>query len=352
MTSRQFVRSLVALGALVTSACGSTSEASDGGLVVDAADAFLEPSDAGVDAAEPVDAGPPDASTATYEEVRDFGTNPGNVRMYVYTPQRLAASPGLVVAIHGCTQSAAIYRAAGWEDLAEELGFYVVYPEQQRTNDVLNCWHWWEPLDRAREGGEAESIAQMVAHMVATHDIDEDAMYVSGLSSGGGMSVALAATYPELFQGAAIMAGIPYACARSASDITPCTTSTTDRTPAEWAALVRAANPTATRYPRMSIWVGTRDALVIPSISAELVEQWIGVHGLSTTPSTESVEGRITHRTYAGEAGMPLVESYVIAGMAHGTAVDADARCGRIAPFVFDEGICSTRLAAAFMGLD
>jgi acetylxylan esterase len=36
------------------------------------------------------------------EHVPDFGSNPTKVSMYIYVPKKLAAKPGIVVAIHYC----------------------------------------------------------------------------------------------------------------------------------------------------------------------------------------------------------------------------------------------------------
>lgn len=38
-----------------------------------------------------------------------FGGNPGNLRMFMYVPDGLAAGRPLVVALHGCTQTASSY---------------------------------------------------------------------------------------------------------------------------------------------------------------------------------------------------------------------------------------------------
>ncbi len=41
--------------------------------------------------------------------VTGFGSNPGNLGMLTYVPERLAPSPALVVVLHGCTQNPAAY---------------------------------------------------------------------------------------------------------------------------------------------------------------------------------------------------------------------------------------------------
>lgn len=41
-------------------------------------------------------------SPGTLSQVTDFGSNPSNVGFYIYVPQKLATSPGIIVAIHYC----------------------------------------------------------------------------------------------------------------------------------------------------------------------------------------------------------------------------------------------------------
>jgi hypothetical protein len=55
---------------------------------------------------------PPPASAETANGLREltaFGSNPGNLRMLVYEPERLPRNAPLVVALHGCGQGAAEY---------------------------------------------------------------------------------------------------------------------------------------------------------------------------------------------------------------------------------------------------
>src|SRR5690606_15593025 len=46
------------------------------------------------------------ANAATLTQVTSFGSNPGNLSMYVYRPDGVGAGAPLVVALHGCTQNA------------------------------------------------------------------------------------------------------------------------------------------------------------------------------------------------------------------------------------------------------
>ena len=59
-------------------------------------------------------------------QVSSFGTNPGNLKMWTHVPASMPANAPLIVALHGCTQTAAGYEATGWSALANQLKFYVV----------------------------------------------------------------------------------------------------------------------------------------------------------------------------------------------------------------------------------
>src|SRR6516165_9441110 len=147
-------------------------------------------------------------------EVSRFGSNPGELRMFVFVPAHLQQSRALVVVLHGCGQTAANYDlGAGWSTLAKRYGFALLLPEQQVTNNANTCFNWFNPEDTARGRGEAESIRQMITRMVADHGIDQRRIYITGLSAGGAMTSVMLAIYPEMFAAGAIIAGLPFGVA-------------------------------------------------------------------------------------------------------------------------------------------
>ncbi len=149
-------------------------------------------------------------------EVRDFGSNPGQLRMLTYVPDHLPASAPLVVILHGCTQTAVSFdKGTGWSTLADRYGFALLLPEQHWSNNPLRCFNWFRPEDTRRDGGEALSIKQMIDRMVRDHGLDRAQVYVTGLSSGGAMTSVMLATYPDVFAGGAVVAGVPYRTADS-----------------------------------------------------------------------------------------------------------------------------------------
>ena len=99
--------------------------------------------------------------------------------------------------------------------LAEESGFALLFPEQQRSNNANLCFNWFNPDDTNRGLGEAHSIFQMVEAMIETHGIDPDRIFITGLSAGGAMAAAMLAAYPEVFAGGAIIAGLPFGSAKT-----------------------------------------------------------------------------------------------------------------------------------------
>ncbi len=88
-------------------------------------------------------------------EVRDFGPNPGALRMFTFVPAELQSARALVVVLHGCGQTAAGYdHGAGWSTLAQHYGFALLMPEQQTSNNANRCFNWFNPEDTTRDHGE------------------------------------------------------------------------------------------------------------------------------------------------------------------------------------------------------
>ena len=173
-----------------------------------------------------------------------FGSNPGNLRMFRYVPDGLPADAPLVVALHGCVQSARAYAdGAGWPKYAERDGFALVFPEQRSANNQNACFNWFESGDIRRGSGEALSIKQMVDKTKADLKTDPKRVYVTGLSAGGYMTAAMLATYPDVFAGGGVIAGGPYKCATSLTQAFSCLNPGVDKTPKAWGDLVRAASP-------------------------------------------------------------------------------------------------------------
>src|SRR6185437_8548042 len=176
-------------------------------------------------------------------EIDGFGTNPGAIKMFAYVPEHLQRAPALVVVLHGCGQTAAAYDfGTGWSTLANRYGFALLMPEQQAANNANTCFNWFNPGDIARGRGEAASIRQMIARMVAEHKIDPRRIYVTGLSAGGAMTSVMLATYPEVFAGGAVIAGLPFGVANNVREALNGMLQSASRSAGELGDLVRHAS--------------------------------------------------------------------------------------------------------------
>ncbi|KAF1711889.1 esterase [Pseudoxanthomonas sacheonensis] len=289
-------------------------------------------------------------------EVTGFGSNPGNLRMFKYVPPGLPANAPLVVAMHGCSQSAASYDAeTGWQMLAQRWQFALLLPQQQSSNNSSTCFNWFEAGDTARGSGEALSIKQMVDRMQADHGSDPARVYVTGLSAGGAMTAVMLAAYPEVFAGGAIVAGLPYRCATSQSAAFSCMNPGTDLTPAQWGDKVRAASSHTGAWPVVSIWHGDSDYVVRPANLTESMQQWTNVHGIDQTADVSDTVGGFPHKVYKDADGTPRVETYTITGMGHGTPVDpgtGETQCGTAGAYILDVNLCSSYYIGHFWSLD
>ena len=297
-------------------------------------------------------AAPAPALAAGLEPVTSFGSNPGNLAMYVYRPDALPAGSPAVVLLHGCTQNAAGYFAnSGWRKFADQAKFALVLPEQRSANNSSSCFNWFAAGDTARDQGEALSVRQMVDRAVTAYGLDRSRVFVSGLSAGGAMSAVMLATYPDVFAAGSVVAGLPYRCATSLSQASGCQYTPPDRTPAQWGDLVRGAYPGyGGPRPRVAIWQGQADYTVVPANGVELRDQFTNVLGVPVQPtSTSSLPAGTTLEVY----GADQVRLYRVAGMGHGTPVDpgsAAEQCGTAAAYFLDT-ICSAYRDAVFFGL-
>jgi poly(hydroxyalkanoate) depolymerase family esterase len=302
--------------------------------------------------------GPPRAG-GVLTEVPAFGDNPGNLRMLSYVPDALPRGAPLVVVLHGCTQTAEEYdRGAGWSTLADRFGFALLLPEQRRPNNGNLCFDWFQPEDIVRGGGEVASIAAMVTAMIDRHGLDRRRVFVTGLSAGGAMTAALLATYPDVFAGGAIIAGLPFGSASSVPEAFGAMGQGRIRSPEELGARVRAAAPHRGPWPTVSIWQGTADTTVNPVNAEELRKQWADVHGVTQAKPVQTVMDGAARRVWRDAEGRAVLETVMIAGLGHATpidpdATDEDAQCGAAGAsrFIVPAGISSSYRIAEGWGL-
>jgi poly(hydroxyalkanoate) depolymerase family esterase len=232
----------------------------------------------------------------------------------------------LVVAMHGCTQTAdGFQQLTGWDAEAEAKGFIVLYPQQDSSANYLSCWNFFQDADMHRSAGEPMSIAALTASVENTYAVDPHRIYASGLSAGGAMASVMGATYPDMFAAIGIGSGCEYAATATCAGYKS----------ADPVAAANAAYKEMGQNARPMPFIafeGDADTTVPPVNADQLVQQWLltddlADDGLSngTVPSTPASTTNGTSpggQTYAvkhydDKSGAELAQYWIVHGMNH-----------------------------------
>ncbi|MBE1484565.1 extracellular catalytic domain type 1 short-chain-length polyhydroxyalkanoate depolymerase [Plantactinospora soyae] len=267
------------------------------------------------------------ASAATLTEVTSFGTNPSNLRMHLYVPDRVAARPAILVAVHYCTGTGpAFYSGTQFASLADRYGYIVIYPSATRSGQ---CFDVYSPQALRRDGGsDPVSILSMVRYVQQRYNTDPARVFATGVSSGAMMTNVLLGNYPDVFAAGAAFAGVPHSCFATTGGSTwnsECANGQVIRTAQQWGDLVRGAYPGYSgSRPRMQLWHGTNDETLRYPNFGEEIKQWTNVHGLSQTPTfTDTPQSGYTRTRYGGSGGTAPVEAISMQGVPHNLPVNA-----------------------------
>jgi acetylxylan esterase len=285
------------------------------------------------------------ASAASLTQVTNFGTNPTNLGMYLYVPDRVAARPGVLVAVHYCTGSGpAYFSGTEFASLADRYGFIVIYPSATRSG---GCFDVSSPQALRHDGGsDPVGIVSMVRYVLQRNNADPNRVFVAGSSSGAMMTNVLLGDYPDVFKAGAAFAGVPFGCFATTDGSmwnSQCANGQITKTPQQWGDLVRAAFPGYSGpRPRMQLWHGTADdTLRYPNFGEE-IKQWTNVLGVSQTPSlTDSPQSGWTRTRYGGTGTMAPVEAISIQNGPHNILMSGMA-ARTIAFFGLDTGGASS----------
>ena len=261
------------------------------------------------------------AAAATLQEITGFGTNPTNLRMHLYVPDRLPANPALLVAVHYCTGSGpAFYSGTSFASLADRYGYIVIYPSATRSG---NCFDVSSPGALRHDGNsDPVGIVSMVRYVQDRYRTDPARTVVTGASSGAMMTNVLLGDYPDVFRAGAAFMGVPFACFATTDGSgwnSACANGQVSKTPQAWGDLVRGAYPGYSgARPRMQVWHGTDDATLRYPNFAEEIKQWTNVHGVSQTPAmTDTPQSGWTRTRYGSSSAQAPVEAISVANTGH-----------------------------------
>ena len=305
------------------------------GLVREAAEVPRARNDAGAEVADPV------ASPGRFVASSFTGAT-GTRAFKLFAPAGFdGESLPLVVMLHGCTQDPDDF-AAGTQmnELAQAQGFFVLYPAQAARSNSHKCWNWFSPADQRRGAGEPALLAGMVRHVMQTHPVDADRVYVAGLSAGGAMAAILASEYPDLFAAAGIHSGVATGAAHDvASAFSVMKNGPTAAPPwpspgaTSWPAAGRdakAAAPSRASAP-VIVFHGDADPTVAaPNGDAVVAAVLRGVDAVAEKDVADAGGTRRARRTVWRRAGSSvdaptLAEQWVVEGAAHAWSGGASA---------------------------
>ncbi len=282
--------------------------------------------------------------------IENFGGNPGNLAMQVYKPAKLPAGRvPLIVALHGCGGSAEHFSRAGFNELAEKFGFYVLYPEQKSENHPGLCFNHLLPDDPEPGEQEFDSVMQMIHYMVSRHRVSRRNISLTGFSSGGQVANILAATYPEIFKAVAIIGAGGYVCESGHKGIKNFV-SCFGAKPTKKKRRYLTPGQDAGHWPRISIWHGKNDRNVPYTRVPLALKQWKRVHKLARKkPVTMSLAGDISYEAYKRGSGRALIEVHTMNSAAH--TIPITAQCGKPGEYYSREKICFANQVVRFFGL-
>ena len=239
-------------------------------------------------------------------------SNPAGSRSYkLFIPSGYQDQPHpLIVMLHGCTQSPEDFAAGtGMNFFADEQKCFVIYPAQRREANQAKCWNWFRSSDQRRDEGEPSLIAGITRKVMGDYSVDQNRVYIAGLSAGGAAAAVMGAMYSDLYAAIGVHSGL--ACG-AAVDLPSALVAM--RHGGRSHHLIQCDQPPVPTI----IFHGDHDTTVHPKNGAQILE-----HAMKTSPQKELHRGQIpgghsyTRTVYSDASGSGIVEHWNIHGAGH-----------------------------------
>lgn len=291
------------------------------------------------------------AEGASLQAVSNWGASgvPSYISMYVYVPDKVAAKPPILVVSHFCGGSAsAVFGQAqggGIVAAADQYGFMMIFPQTTNAASSAKCWDVGSKASLTHDGGgDTQAVAQMVKYAVTTYKANPDRVYATGDSSGGMMTQALMAVYPDVFKGGASFAGVPAGCwsdgwSASSNWGGTCAGGNDIQTAQQWGDLARGMYPGYTGHrPRVQLFHGDADATINYKNFGEAIKEWTNVLALSTAPTSTDTglmlgTHKATRQKWQNSCGYVTLDAITSIGGDHGPS-DALFNASYVVPFL------------------
>ena len=243
----------------------------------------------------------------------------------------------LVMMLHGCMQTPQDLAAiSGMNSVADKSNFLVVYPEQTKEANPLRCWNWFDTIHQQRGSGEPSLLSAIVQHVGSTHNVDSKRVYVAGISAGAAMAVVLAATYPDLFSGVGVMAGLAF---KSATTLESGLAAMKQGGPDPWQLGLLAFEAMASnrggkviQHMPVIVFHGDADPYLSLVNADQVIAQWAKTNdylddgkdnGSVKSEPARTIEGSVPaghsyiRYVYGDRSGQLLLEKWIVKGLGH-----------------------------------
>lgn len=218
----------------------------------------------------------------------------------LYVPAHAGPPQGLILLLHGCTQSPEDF-ATGTRmiEQAERAGLILVVPEQSRAQNPQLCWNWFRPGDQTGTGGEPALLADLSRQVARDHGVPADRIFAAGLSAGGAMAAILGAERSDVFAAVGVHSGLPAGAARDVAGAF---------------AAMRSGSEGKPIKARTISFHGTADKTVSPA-NGRAVLASAGTGRAETESGMTGRPWRVTRK--ADARGRPVAEHWEIDGLGH-----------------------------------
>ena len=216
----------------------------------------------------------------------------------------------LVVMLHGCTQSPDDFAAGTrMNEIAEEHGLLVAFPQQTSAGNAQKCWNWFEAKDQRRDSGEPALIAGLTRAILRDFAVDPTRVFVAGLSAGGAAAAIMAQAYPDLYAAAGVHSGL---AAGAATDMVSAFAAMRQ------GGVPRSGGRTGRTVPTI-VFHGDRDSTVHPSNRDHVLAQARAGAVLDARVTEGRAPGGLayTRTVHADEAGRPMLEDWILHDAGH-----------------------------------
>lgn len=248
-------------------------------------------------------------------------------RQYVvHLPTGYVASKAypLVMVLHGCMQThLVIQKDTDFNRISDAEGFIAVFPFVTTYSGMRNqnCWGFWLAPEIKRGAGEVADLVGIVNEVAASYSVDKDRVHMTGLSSGGAMTMVAAANYPDVFASVAPGAGVGYG--ETASCVTSsCSTGPTVITAASMASKTKAQMGSNLRRMPLLILHSTSDCTVQILNEQRMLQSWGLIYNVNTNTPSSVVSGTVKGRNFKlssyGDAEGTLIQTHLVDGLSHG----------------------------------